>query len=132
MTTEVQTYIESGLSLLDEKELEAERRAIEEEKRKHEEAVRIEQAKKEAAERARIEEQERVKREAEEKAERERHANLEAERQPDKEKLAALASTLDNLPMPEITSLDGKVVLQKVVERLTLIIQLIEEEVDQL
>ena len=116
--------------------LEAERRAIEEEKRKHDEAVRLEQARKEAAERARIEEQERIKREAEEKAERERLAKLEAERQealkPDKEKLMALADKLNSIPFPEVSSQQATGLLRVTAARLTDLIQNLVAETSRL
>lgn len=116
--------------------LEAERRAIEEEKRKHEEAVRIEQAKKEAAERARIEEQERAKREAEEKAEHERLAKLEAERQealtPDKEKLLAFAAHLPSLPVPVLNDPECREVLGYAIEKLKAVESYIRDQVSKI
>lgn len=98
-----------------------ERRKLEEEKRQHEQQIRLEQAKKEAAERARIEEHERVKREAEEKIERERLAKIEAERQeslkPDKEKLYQYARALMEIPTPELSHNDAVKILREISER---------------
>ena len=101
--------------------LDAERNALIEEKRKHEEQIRLEQAKKESAERARLEEQDRIKREAEEKAECELLTKIEAERQealkPDKEKLYEYAKTIMAIPVPELSHKDAKQIVGEISER---------------
>ncbi len=109
--------------------LKAEREKFENEKREHEEKLRIEQAKKEAAERAVIEEQARVKREAEEKAEQLIIAKREAERQealkPDKEKLLSYCNSL-RLIEPVLTTAAAKAVLKRLSDGLD---DLIEETI---
>lgn len=92
--------------------IQKEREELEREKRQHEEQIRLEKAKKEAAERARIEEQERIKREEKEKIERERLAKAEAERQealkPDKDKLMQYAHNLMSVAFPDLIHDDAK------------------------
>lgn len=99
----------------------AERKKLDDEKRKHEEQIRLEQAKKEAAERARIEEQERIQREEQEKIERERLAKLEAERQealkPDKEKLMQYAHELMSVPVPVLNHKDAQKLKGSIADR---------------
>jgi hypothetical protein len=121
---------------LENESIAAERRKLEAEKRAHEEAIRLEQAKKEAAERARLDEQERIKREAEEKVERERLAKIEAERQealkPDKEKLYQYAKALMAIPLPTLSHEDAIAIERDISERVVQTSEFIHDKAKEL
>ena len=117
-------------------QMKAEREKFEAEKRTHEESIRLEAAKKEAAERARIEEQEKVKREAEAKIEAERLAKIEAARQealkPDKDKLLSLAIQIGKIQLPTMTTQEAGKVLGNTLAQLQKTQRYINDEVEKL
>jgi hypothetical protein len=117
-------------------QIQADREKFESEKRKYEESVRLENARKEAAERARLDEQNKIKREAEEKEQRERKAKEEATRQealkPDKEKLLAYAAGLSSIPTPILKDSECCEVLGYAIEKLTVVEQYIKDQVSKL
>jgi hypothetical protein len=116
--------------------IEAEQKKLKEDKRQHEEQLRLEQAKKEAAERARLEEINRVKHEAEEKADRERLEKMEAERQealkPDKDKLMTYAHALMSVPFPELTHKDAVKVKNTITDHVNQSVKFIQDKAGQL
>lgn len=117
----------------EQEKIEAEKRALEEAKRKAEldkqRQIDMEKAKKEAAEKARKEALAEAKAKEEARLERERKAKERAERKaamaPDKEKIEAYLSAIDELPVPELKSDEA----QKIMDQYLQMIQVMKTDV---
>jgi hypothetical protein len=108
--------------IAEQEKIEAEKRAIAEQKEKEGRQAEIEKARKESAEKARMEAEKKAAREVEEK----RLAEIQAKKEealrlalmPDKEKLSAYADELQAIPTPSLSHKQSHEILSKAIHHI--------------